>query len=75
MQSHGGSHVALYRGWDLKPEMHGNADALLQQLAWAIQKNRRVIAKRVLGRYRKLRDAEEVKGFDAVFGIMEDCLL
>lgn len=54
MDSYGGNHVSLYKGWKERPEMHNGITNLEEELAYTIQEKNLPLAKRIMGRIRKV---------------------
>ena len=61
MTVYGGSHVSLYDGWKAYPNMGTDPSALEQELAHVLRERNVNLAKRVLGRLRKVNATAEDK--------------
>ena len=71
--TYGGSHVSLLKGLDACPENNNSSTFLYDCLCFVIQqRSHKEVAKRLLGRYRRVRNAEEDALLDQAFG--EDVL-
>ena len=73
MQAHGGNHVALYKGWAQFPRMHDSRDLVEQQLAVVLKlKEDYGLAKRLIGRLRRIDQERENEALNLIFGAVED---
>ena len=66
---YGGNHVALLRAWELFTDMRDDTEAVRQQLCYSLGRGRNEVCKRLLGRYKVLRNEEEVLALDKILGI------
>ncbi|MCK5132094.1 MAG: hypothetical protein KAR40_08090 [Candidatus Sabulitectum sp.] len=59
MEAYGGNHVSLYRGWKEQPEMKESVELLEGQLCYSLREKNLGVARRLLGRIRKIESIEE----------------
>ena len=61
MKKYGGNHITWTNGGRKEPQMMESRDLLLQQFTWAVNNGRRgQMLDRIAGRYRKVREKEEI---------------
>jgi len=73
MEANSGSHVSLYRGWDQNPVMKLDRTLVEQQLAYTLLRRSDLnIAKRLIGRLRRIDSGRENRLLNEMFGVKED---
>jgi hypothetical protein len=73
MAANGGSHVALYKGWEQNPMMKLDRSLVEQQLAYILlQGKNHALALRLVGRLRRIDNARENRMLAEMFGVKED---
>jgi hypothetical protein len=74
MKSTGGNHVRLLKAWDLNPDMRDDLGSVYQQLCHSTQSDRKELSRRIFGRYKVLRNNNEVESLNKTLGIVTDLL-